>query len=152
MLFLGQADATIDAKQRLAIPSKFRNQHPGTDTEKPMWVAVPWPDGKLIRLYPAPAFMKLAERLDDTLTPDEDTAQRDATFFSLAEMVEADTAGRVRLPKRHLDMVDLSTQVTVLGVRSRLEIRDRESWLAGDGQRFESLPDLVKRIGSKSTG
>lgn len=146
MLFLGQAEATIDAKQRLAIPSKYRQQHPGTDTHKAMWVAVPWPDGLLIRLYPEPAFLRLAEALDDSLTPDEDIAARDVSLFSLAEMIEADAAGRIRLPKRHMDMVGLTSQVAVIGVRTRLEIRDRTAWEQGDQQRFAGLPDLVSKI------
>lgn len=145
MLFLGQAEATIDAKQRLAIPSKYRQRLPDSDTP-PIWVAVPWPDGMLIRLYPEAAFERLAEALDDSLTPDEDVVARDVSLFSLAEAIESDAAGRVRLPKRHMDMVGLSQQVTVIGVRTRLEIRDRAGWEQGDARRFEELPSLVRRI------
>lgn len=53
MLFTGQAEITIDAKQRLAIPSKFRARLPKDQTEdKTSWFCVPWPDGSLLRLYP----------------------------------------------------------------------------------------------------
>lgn len=154
MLFLGQAEVTIDAKQRLAIPAKYRAQHPAAPEAKAEWVSVPWPDGGVIRLYPQPAFERLAAMLNDSLFPEEDAAKLDSIVFGSAELIEADSAGRLRMPKRHLDLVGLTegSEVMVLGVRNRLEVRDRAAWLAGEQQRLHEMPGLVKRLNERSRG
>lgn len=161
MLFTGQAEITIDAKQRLAVPAKFRGPRPprskdaptgssdGETTDKPGptgWYCVPWPVGSLLRLYPEDAFDRLAASQDDSLVPSQDLADFEASFFSAAERVDMDAAGRLRIPKWHLDLVGLPSEVMVLGVRNRLEIRDRAAWLASQNERFQQLQTLVERM------
>jgi len=57
--------------------------------------------------------------------------------------VEMDSGGRVRLPKRHLELVGIGSAVAVLGAKNRLEIRELASWQAGEQQRFDDLSKLV---------
>ncbi|MEM1183790.1 MAG: hypothetical protein AAGI53_02200 [Planctomycetota bacterium] len=161
MLFTGQAEITIDAKQRLAIPAKFRGPKRAKHgsyasdasdeqkTPKPgpsSWYCVPWPVGSLLRLYPEEAFDRLSASQDDSLIPNQDLADFEASFFSSAERLDMDAAGRIRLPKWHLDLVGLPSEVMVLGVRNRLEIRDRAGWLASQSERFNQLTTLVERM------
>ncbi|MEM7623150.1 MAG: hypothetical protein AAF235_08085 [Planctomycetota bacterium] len=145
LLLTGTSVATIDAKQRLAVPAKMRAQYTPADGEKPVWVSVPWPDGPLIRLYPLPVFASLAASQGGTLTPDEDTAALETTLFSLAERLDMDTAGRVRLPKRHLELSSLGSDVMVAGANNRLEIWTREQWEAEELKRFQQLPSIIRR-------
>jgi len=161
VLFTGQAEITIDAKQRLAIPAKFRGPKPSkpageTEAEpgggKTAWFCVPWPVGSLIRVYPEAAFERLSASPDDSLVPNADEADFEATFFSAAERVEMDSAGRIRLPKWHLDAVGLPNEVMVLGVRNRLEIRDRAGWVASQKDRFGRLQELVERMEARQRG
>lgn len=153
MLFTGQAEITIDAKQRLSVPSKFRARmpEPGGDA-KASWFCVPWPDGPLLRLYPDSVFERLASLREDSLTPDEDIAALEATLFGYAEQIDMDAAGRVRLPKLHLDLVEMPSEVVVIGVRNRLEIRSRAAWQGSEKQRFKDLASLVRRIESRPGG
>ncbi len=144
MLFTGYSEHTIDAKQRLAIPAKYRSQWQES-TEGKAWICVPWP-GDMLRLYPEKTFEILANLQAQTLTPASDEADLEADLFGFAERLEMDKSGRISLPRSHLDLVALTSDVVVIGARNRLEVRDRATWLASRSQRFARLPSLVEKI------
>lgn len=150
MLFTGQYEHTIDAKQRLAIPAEIR-QRWQTERDGAAWYAVPWRDG-LIRLYTETDFHNRATNRPLTLTPDEDEAELQATLFGLSERLEMDAAGRIRFPEDMLDTVKMPTEVVLVGAGDRLEVRDRKSWQDSKRQRLAQLPDLMARISAKRTG
>jgi MraZ protein len=142
--FTGNAEITIDAKQRLSIPAKFRSLvEAGRDGVA--WIAVPYPGG-IIRLYTESGFRVLAERGEQTLTPDEDVARLQATLFGLAERIEPDSVHRITLPKTHLELTGLGTDVVVLGAGDRLEVRDRAVWKDEVKTNFGSLTSIVRAI------
>lgn len=148
MLFSGHSDHTIDAKLRLAIPAKYRNQ---LDPERDgsAWFCVPWPGG-VLRLYVEKQFQELAAQSPQSLTPDEDEADLESHLFGFAERLEMDGQGRIGIPRQHLDLAGLtSSEVVIVGARNRLEVRDRAAWLAGQQERFAKLPALVARIEAK---
>ena len=49
LLFIGTSEHSIDPKQRLAIPAKYRNQW-DANKDGTAWVVIPWPGG-ILRLY-----------------------------------------------------------------------------------------------------
>ena len=66
---------------------------------------------------------------------------------------EMDAAGRITLPKLHLDLAGLTNRdVVIVGARNRLEVRDRATWRAGAADRFSRLPTLVARTEAKRAG
>ncbi len=142
MLFTGQAEITIDAKQRLAVPSKFRARLPESVAD---WYCVPWPDGSILRLYPGVTFENQASLLDDSLTAGSDAAKIDTSLFGFAEHLEMDKTGRVRLPKWHLDLVEMPGEVMVVGARNRLEIHGRAVWQANKIDRFREMAALIEK-------
>jgi len=150
VLFTGQYEHTIDAKNRLSIPADIRSrwnaEHDGTS-----WYAVPWRNG-LIRLYTQTDFHARAKSRPLTLTPDEDEAELQATLFGLSAELEIDSAGRVRLPEDMLAMVSMPTEVVLVGAGDRLEIRSRAEWLASKQERLAQLPGLLSRISARKSG
>ncbi len=147
MLFIGTSEHTIDPKQRLAIPAKYRNQwDPNRDGTA--WVAIPWP-GSVIRLYTSGDFEKLSSSAPNTLTPGRAATDFEASFFGFAERLDMDSNGRVTLPKKHLDLTKLGSEVVIVGARNRLEIRDKARWLAEELQRFERLDALSEQLGAQ---
>jgi len=139
VLFTGSSEHTIDDKKRLSIASKHRALLPQSVSA---WYCIPWPSG-VLRLYPEPTFLELATKWDDSLTPSDEQAQLVSTMFGFAERLEMDSAGRVRLPQKHLDLVGLGSEVVVVGAKRMLEITDRKQWQDGERQRFEDLRRLV---------
>lgn len=159
MLFTGTSEHAVDAKLRLAIPAKYRNQWDEV-RDGGAWFCVPWPSagpagnpptgggggGNHLRLYTEAAFTRLADQLPATLAPNPVQADFDASFFGYAERLEMDTAGRIMLPKLHVQLTTLPTDVVIVGARTHLEVRGKDEWLAGHANRFPSLPDLAQRI------
>ncbi len=146
-MFTGSAELTIDAKQRLAIPAKYRSQW-NELTDGKAWFCVPWSDGMLLRLYPEGRFEKTAQLQQagrETLLPQAEQAQLEAEFFSLAERIEPDSAGRITLPRLHLELVSLPTDVVVIGAGNRLEVRGRDAWMPNLRERFLKMPLLADR-------
>lgn len=146
MLFTGNAEVTIDPKQRLAVPAKYRSQVEASGVE-PAWRCLPWPDGRL-RLYPDKTFETLASRLPTSLVPDTDEAELQRSLFGLAERLEPDSVGRITIPKVQLDLAGLTTEVMVVGAGDRLEVTDRAKWKATLRDQFQNLPMLVARLQS----
>lgn len=147
MLFTGQAEHAIDAKLRLSLPKKHRAQW-DPQTQGEAWYCVPWPTG-ILRLYPSKIFQRLAESSAESLTPNEDQGELEATLYGLAEMLTVDAQGRIMLPKEHLDMTELGRSVVVVGVRNRLEVHDLDAWQAERARRFADLPNLVRKVDGK---
>lgn len=142
VLFTGSSEHTIDDKKRLSIASKHRSLLPDGATA---WYCVPWPSKPtgVLRLYPESTFLELSNKWEDSLTLTDDQAELMSALFSLAERIEMDSAGRVRLPQKHLELVGIGSAVVVLGARNKLEVRSGEGWQDEERKRFEDLSRLV---------
>jgi len=145
MHFTGYSEHTIDAKQRLAIPAKYRAQW-DEKRDGTAWYGVPWPGG-LLRLYTETMFDALAEQMGSrSLAPSRDEASLDAGIFGFAERLEMDKQGRVALPRHHLELTGLAGDVAVIGAGNRLEVYDRAAYQAARQGMFERLPDVADRM------
>ena len=144
MLFTGHSEHSIDPKQRLGIPARYRNQW-NAERDGGAWFCIPWPTGHL-RLYTENTFSQMARQGEMSLTPDQNTAELEASLYGFAERLEMDAAGRITIPKQHLEMTGLTNEVVVVGAGNRLEVRSKLDWQASAMDRFKSLPDLVQRV------
>jgi MraZ protein len=122
-MFLGEYEHSLDAKQRLAIPSEIRDAW-DEDSHGKLFIAAPGQNGCLW-LWPEKKFEKHAEQLDSGLVTPEAAAKFNRDFFSRAGRVPFDSAGRVRIPDRLLAEFGLSGQIVILGVRDHLELATR---------------------------
>lgn len=144
MLFTGQSQHTIDAKLRLAIPAKIRSQwKPSRDGEA--WYCIPWPTGHL-RLYTEAKFKELAERGEDSLTPRKDEASVEAVLYGYAERLEEDKAGRIMIPKQHMELAGIGMDVVLVGAKSRLEVHSQTAWNASAKDNFNRLAEMIEAI------
>lgn len=150
MLFTGQYEHVIDAKNRLAIPSEVRSQWVAK-RDGAAWYAMPWPTG-VIRLYTEAKFQALAADQSLTLTPEEDEAELQVNLFGLCRRLEMDSAGRIRLPDELLSLTGLSGEVALVGAGDRLEVHGRAAWIDARAERLRKLPGLVSRNAAKKRG
>lgn len=144
MLFTGLSNHAIDAKLRLAIPAKYRNQWDAA-RDGAAWYCIPWPTGHL-RLYTEARFRDLAERREQTLTPGRNEAELEKVLFGFAERLEMDSAGRISIPRQHLELAKIGTEVVIVGAGVRLEVHDRAAWEAAKDDLFRKLPDLIDAV------
>lgn len=142
MTFRGTFDYTLDAKNRLTVPAKFRPRFAdgvvlakGLKTNIGIWVPSEFDayvDKVLADFHP---LSEEFETLND--------------FFSGGSLeVELDAAGRVGLSPRLLDHANLQKDVVITGARNRLEVWDRGAWDARDA----GLTGQVKAITANLSG
>jgi MraZ protein len=139
-MLLGAYDHTIDDKNRLTLPAKFR------EAFKDGVVVTRGLDGCLYA-YRRPDWDRLVEsRLAtmDPLRPEGRRLQR--FFFSGASESELDKQGRVMIPAQLLEHARLSREVVVAGVNDRLEIWDRAAWRKELAEVEGSAEDVAERL------
>jgi MraZ protein len=121
-MLLGEYEHTIDDKNRLTLPAKFREaMAEGVVVTRGM-------DGCLYA-YPRTEWLeRFQSRVGglDPLQPDARKLQRH--FFSGAAEADPDKQGRIMIPAPLLRYAGLSRDVVVAGVHDHLEIWDREAW------------------------
>jgi len=144
LVFTGTYEHTIDSKNRLAVPADVRNQllrkQQGDD---PVVMYVTLAEGPVMCLYTEEGFEKRADQLDDSELDAEALLDYERLFFSLARRVEMDKNGRIRLPDSLLRMVELSSDVVLIGVKDHLEILDREAWQSHVVETLKTRPQLL---------
>jgi len=121
-MLLGEYEHTIDDKNRLTLPSRFR-----TAFEEGI-VVTRGMDGCLFA-YTRDDWDNLVETRLGMLDPLSKEGRRmQRFFFSGAAESELDKQGRVGLPGALLQHAKLSRDVVVAGVHDHLEIWDRDAW------------------------
>jgi MraZ protein len=120
-MLLGEYEHTLDDKNRLTLPAKFREAFAGGV------VVTRGMDGCLYA-YAREDFAGLVERMRslDPLSRESRLMQRH--FFSGATDAEPDKQGRVMIPSALLASGGLSREVVVAGVYDHIEIWDRAKW------------------------
>ena len=139
MLFTGEYEYTIDAKQRLAIPAEIRSRlNPERDGLAFYVTAGP---NDALWLWPERTFERMAGAIEASLLPAEEMMEFDEITFPTARRLELDKTGRVRLPKPMLEAAGIQSKVVILGVRDHLELRDPGQW---EQRRLEKQADRPK--------
>jgi MraZ protein len=142
LLFTGTYEHTIDAKQRLAIPADVRNRlDPQRDGEA-LYVVIG--EGPTLCLYTERGFEKRAEELDHSQLDADEVLEYERVLFSLAQRLEVDKQGRVRLPETLLGLADPGKDVVLIGVKDHLEIRSREQWSRQLQEMLAQKPQLLR--------
>src|SRR3954451_14773494 len=120
-MLLGEYEHTLDDKNRLTLPARFRDAFTGGV------VVTRGMDGCLYA-YTREDFGRLVERMRalDPLSRESRVLQRH--FFSGAADAEPDKQGRVMIPGALLTSAGLGREVVVAGVFDHVEIWDRARW------------------------
>ena len=142
MAFHGTFEHSLDAKNRLTVPAKYRAALAGT-------VYVVRGADPCISVYPEAAYRELAERSLAGLNPLSAQAKRASRFFySQADDVELDGAGRITLQGKHLKHAGIDGRETVIaGSGECLEIWDRAAWERVEDEMNAQAPDLTENLG-----
>lgn len=142
-MFLGEYRHTLDAKGRLIIPSKFRENFGDR------LIATRGLD-RCLFLYPLPEWQRLEEKLRNL-----PLAQREARafvrfFFSGAMECEFDRQGRIGLSLALREYAGLEKECVIIGVSSRAEVWAEDEWetyLQAAGSSFADMAEQVANLG-----
>lgn len=144
MVFTGTYEHSIDAKNRLAIPSDVRALlQSRVDRDQSTHLYVTLGEGQALCLYTEEGFEQRAEELDHSELDPDQLLTYERLMFSLARRVELDKQGRVRLPDNLLTKAGLGSDVVLLGVKDHLEVRDRVAWQEHVQQMLELQPQIL---------
>jgi len=142
LVFTGTYEHTIDAKNRLAIPSSIRTRVSRGGEETGVWFVTLGPN-RTVCIYTEAGFQKRADELDSSERDPSEVLDYETFFFSMAHDVEMDKAGRLRLPQLLLDHAKLGKDVVLLGIKDHLEVRDRKQWNETINDMLENRPELL---------
>jgi len=125
VLFLGEYEHVIDAKQRLAIPAEVRDVF-NPEQHGAAFIAAPGGDSLL--LWPERTFQNIAAELQGSMLGDSEFGAYERRIFSKSARLTMDAAGRIRIPERLLSEHGLSGKAIVLGIGDHLEVIAPDRW------------------------
>ena len=142
MAFHGTFEHSLDAKNRLTVPSKFRSTLAG----KVFLVKGGEP---CLSVYPEETYTRMATSALAGLNPLSAQARElSRLFYSNAMEIELDGAGRIMLPPRFMEHAGIgSREVVVAGAGDCLELWDRSAWESYDRELSSRAPDLTASLG-----
>ena len=125
---------TIDAKGRLAIPARLRDElgesfHVTLSTEK------------CLSAYSNESWDELMEKIKALPRLSQ---KKMRPLFSHAAKCELDAQGRILLPQALRDFANLTKNVTVVGTGELVEIWDSSEWASVD--EVETTPEYIEDI------
>ena len=120
-MFMGEYNHSIDAKGRLIVPSKFREQL-GSE-----FVVTKGLDGCLF-VYSHEEWQRIEESLREKPLTSKDARKFLRFFFAGAATCEVDKQGRILLPAHLREFAGLEKDVVLVGVGSRVEIWSKDKW------------------------
>lgn len=138
-MFIGEYTHSIDAKKRLAIPSKFRR------ALGKRAVVTRGIDNCLV-IYPLAEWQKLAKKLESLPSSQADSRGFARIMLSGAVDVEFDKLGRILLPDYLKNYAFLKKEVAVLGLSNRIEIWNEKRWQEYKKKTEATVGDIAERL------
>lgn len=121
-MFLGRFSHNLDDKGRLTIPSRFREE-----LDRGIAFVMQGFDQNLMVLPPE-VFHNLSQKVHRLSVTDPKTRALRRLFYSTADQVEIDRAGRIMIPQFLRQAIDLDTSVVLVGNGDYFEIWTPEAW------------------------
>jgi MraZ protein len=120
-MFLGRYQHSLDAKGRVAIPARYREEFADG-------VVVTRGIDRCLSVYPMATWLPLAAKVDALPITDPDARTFRRLVFAEAASLDLDGQGRILLPPELRRYANLAHDVFVIGVNTSLEIWNPEQW------------------------
>ena len=141
MVFRGTFDYSLDAKNRLTVPARFRAAlAEGVVLAKGL--------ERCVTVWVPRAFDAYTQDALAGFHPLSIEAQKLKRFFNANSLdTELDSAGRVGMPPFLLEHAGLSKEVFVTGTHDALEIWDRATWSEYNATLSSEVHDITASLG-----
>ena len=130
--FLGEYEATLDAKSRFLLPVGFKKQLP---EDGPTQFVINRGFEKCLSLYPMKSWEPIFARISQLNDFDPEVRQFRRYFLNGATMVELDSAGRLLVPPNLKEHAGLDKDIVLTAAVDKIEIWDKSKYQ----QFFESF-------------
>lgn len=127
MFFTGEYEHTLDSKNRVSIPARFRQMLSADTVGDKLYLVLG--ANKKLWFYPDKYYENLVSRqYPAELIPAEETIRYEQITFGLARWLELDPTGRIVLPDKMIARAGLGKDVVIIGVRDHFELWNRDEW------------------------
>lgn len=136
-MFMGEYNHTIDAKGRLIIPSRFREEL-GED-----FVVTKGLDGCLF-VFPNIEWQAFEQKLKALPLTNKSARQFARFFVAGATPCELDKQGRILLPGTLREFACLDKDVVLTGMLNRIEIWSKTKWT--ENSSYDDMDDIAEQM------
>ncbi len=121
LMFIGEYNHTLDNKNRVSMPAKFRGYFGGS------FVMTKGLDNCLF-VYPMDEWSNIETKLKNLPITNKDARAFVRFFFAGATECEIDKQGRTLIPNNLKEFAKIDKDVVIIGVSTRVEIWGLEEW------------------------
>lgn len=139
--FTSEYDCKLDAKGRLALPSKVRAALPSGASEE---LVLRRGFEPCLVLYPMLEYKKIYSKVKGLSEFTEEYRKFQRSFFRGNADVELDSAGRINIPKKMMEFANLEKEVILVGLGNRIEIWNPdqyENYLIQDPNEYSKMAE-----------
>jgi MraZ protein len=139
-MFIGEYNHNLDAKGRIAVPAKFRNElSTGAIVTRGL--------DKCLFVFNAKDWEALAQKLIALPLAQANSRAFSRLMLAGAADCELDGQGRILLPEYLRKYAGLKKETTVAGLYNRIEIWDAEIWNAYKEKTESSSDEIAEKMG-----
>ena len=146
-MLIGEYTHTIDDKNRMSLPVKFRKEMgkkiiitPGLDQCLFIFTVKEW----------AKVTKRLSNSESDLSFLQADKRSFNRFMFVRAAEVEVDSIGRILLPPFLKERINLKNQAVVIGVEDRVEVWNIDAWSKYKTEIESKAGELAEKLGSQN--
>lgn len=132
-MFMGTYDHSIDAKGRVIVPAKFREELGDS------FVVTLGLDGCLF-VYPQEDWEDFVKQLRE-LPGSKEARKLQRYFMAGAASCELDKQGRTLIPATLREFAQMKKEVVLTGMADRIEIWSKEKWIENNS--YEDMDDIA---------
>lgn len=144
-MLIGEYIHTIDEKNRISLPVKFRK-------EMGKKIIITPGLGKCLFIFTAKEWEKVSRKLSDSssdlsfLKADQRNFNR--YMFGRAAEVEIDSIGRMLIPEFLQEGIHLRDKAAIIGVSDRVEIWNEKAWSKQKEKAAKDTEHLAEKLGN----
>ncbi len=138
-MFMGEFSHSLDAKGRLIMPAKYREQL----GEK---FVVTKGTEKCLSVYSMEEWQDIEKSFREILRTGKVARQFARSFFAGAAEIEIDKQGRILIPQNLKEYADLKKDVVLAGVMNRIEIWDKDNWEETNALDDENMETIIEQM------
>jgi MraZ protein len=149
-MFRGATKVTLDAKGRLAIPSRYRERVMARGDGH---LVVTVDQGHCLLIYPLPDWEEIERKLVRLPSLNERTRDLQRLMVGYATEIDMDGHGRVLLTRELREYADLERQAMLVGQGMKFELWNeerwnakRDEWRAGGADKSASIPPELETL------
>ena len=142
-MFMSEYSHSIDAKGRVIVPAKFREELGET------FVVTQGLDGCLF-VFPNEEWKNFEEKLKTLPMANKDARKFVRFFLAGAALAEVDKQGRILIPSVLREFADITKDAVLIGVGSRVEIWSKERW-EGTAT-YEDMDEIAEHMAELGLG